>query len=245
MNNDILALKEKLDKIKNLGWIECKNKNKSVTGKTLENLLEINPDNFEIPDYNTVEIKSKVSKRENYINLFCATPDSYVLETKRLYDKYGYLDSNNYKILNFVLYGEFLKPINNEYSARLRIDYKNKKVIMEVYNKDNELIDNLSSWSFELLEEKLSRKLNYVCFVEGDKKFSHNTLYVRYDKYKFYKLKKFSDFIQLLKRGQIRISFTLGVYKSGIKSGKMHDHGTQFSIRKENLKLLFDEIKLE
>lgn len=245
MNNDILALKEKLDKIKNLGWIECENKNKSVTGKTLENLLEINPDNFEIPDYNTVEIKSKVSKRENYINLFCATPDSYVLETKRLYDKYGYLDSNNYKILNFVLYGEFLKPINNEYSARLRIDYKNKKVIMEVYNKDNELIDNLSSWSFELLEEKLSRKLNYVCFVEGDKKFSHNTLYVRYNKYKFYKLKKFSDFIQLLKRGQIRISFTLGVYKSGIKSGKMHDHGTQFSIRKENLKLLFDEIELE
>lgn len=245
MNNDILALKEKLDKIKNLGWTECENKNKSVTGKTLENLLEINPDNFEIPDYNTVEIKSKVSKKENYIDLFCATPDSYVLETKRLYDKYGYLDSNNYKILNFVLYGEFLKPINNEYSARLRIDYKNKKVIMEVYNKNNELIDNLSSWSFELLEEKLSRKLNYVCFVEGDKKFSHNTLYVRYDKYKFYKLKKFSDFIQLLKRGQIRISFTLGVYKSGIKSGKMHDHGTQFSIRKENLKLLFDEIELE
>ena len=155
MNSDILALKEKLDKIKNLGWIECKNKNKSVTGKTLENLLEINPDNFEIPDYNTIEIKSKVSKREHYIDLFCATPDSYVLETKRLYDKYSYLDSNNYKILNFVLYGEFLKPINNEYSAKLRIDYKNKKVIMEIYNKDNELIDNLSSWSFELLEEKL------------------------------------------------------------------------------------------
>lgn len=245
MNSDILALKEKLDKIKNLGWIECKNKNKSVTGKTLENLLEINPDNFEIPDYNTIEIKSKVSKRENYIDLFCATPDSYVLETKRLYDKYGYLDSNNYKILNFVLYGEFLKPINNEYSAKLRIDYKNKKVIMEIYNKDNELIDNLSSWSFELLEEKLCRKLNYVCLIEGDKKFSHNVLYVRYDKYKFYKLKKFSNFIRLLKRGQIRISFTLGVYKSGSKSGKMHDHGTQFSIRKENIKLLFDEIKLE
>lgn len=245
MNSDILALKEKLDKIKNLGWIECKNKNKSVTGKTLENLLEINPDNFEIPDYNTIEIKSKVSKRENYIDLFCATPDSYVLEAKRLYDKYGYLDSNNYKILNFVLYGEFLKPINNEYSAKLRIDYKNKKVIIEIYNKDNELIDNLSSWSFELLEEKLCRKLNYVCLVEGDKKFSHNVLYVRYDKYKFYKLKKFSNFIRLLKRGQIRISFTLGVYKSGSKSGKMHDHGTQFSIRKENIKLLFDEIELE
>ena len=245
MNSDILALKEKLDKIKNLGWIECKNKNKSVTGKTLENLLEINPDNFEIPDYNTIEIKSKVSKRENYIDLFCATPDSYVLEIKRLYDKYGYLDSNNYKILNFVLYGEFLKPINNEYSAKLRIDYKNKKVIMEIYNKDNELIDNLSSWSFELLEEKLCRKLNCVCLVEGDKKFSHNVLYVRYDKYKFYKLKKFSNFIRLLKRGQIRISFTLGVYKSGSKSGKMHDHGTQFSIRKENIKLLFDEIELE
>ena len=90
MNNDILALKEKLDKIKNLGWIECENKNKSVTGKTLENLLEINPDNFEIPDYNTVEIKSKVSKRENYIDLFCATPDSYVLwkEENFLHFKY-------------------------------------------------------------------------------------------------------------------------------------------------------------
>ena len=29
MNNDILALKEKLDKIKNLGWIECENKNRA------------------------------------------------------------------------------------------------------------------------------------------------------------------------------------------------------------------------
>lgn len=232
-----------MDKIKNLGWIECENKNKSVTGKTLENLLEINPDNFEIPDYNSIEIKTKVSKRENYIDLFCATPDSYVLEIKRLYDKYSYLDSNSTRILNFTLYGEFVKPINDKYSAKLRIDDKRKMVILEIYDKNNQLVDNFSSWSFSLLKEKLYRKLKYVCLVEGEKNFSHNTLFVKYTKYKFYELKGFKEFIELLKRGQIRISFTIGVYKSGKKAGKIHDHGTQFSIRKENMNLLFNELK--
>lgn len=243
MNKDIINLEKKLKKIKKLGWIECKNKNKSITGKTLEDLLDINPDNFEIPDYNTIEIKSKISKKENYINLFCATPDSYVLEIKRLYDKYGY-SKGKYNRLNFSLYGNFLKKINDNYSAKLNIDYKNEKIIMEVYNNKLEMIDNYSSWSFDLLKEKLYRKLKFVCLVEGDKNFSHNILFVKYNCYKFYKLKGFNKFIKLIEKGQVRISFTIGVYKSGKNIGKIHDHGTQFSIKKENMELLFDEIKL-
>lgn len=207
-------------------------------------MLEINPDNFEIPDYYSIEIKSKVSKKEKYIDLFCAAPDSYVLEIKRLYDKYSYFNNNNLKILNFSLYGEFLKPVNNDFFAKLCVDYKRKIIILEIYDKYNQLIDNFSSWSFDLLKEKLYRKLKYVCLVEGKKIFFHNTLFVKYNKHKFYKLKGFNEFIEMIEKGQIRISFTIGVYKSGKKHGNIHDHGTQFSIKKENMSLLFDEIKL-
>ena len=147
MNSDILALKEKLDKIKNLGWIECKNKNKSVTGKTLENLLEINPDNFEIPDYNTIEIKSKVSKRENYIDLFCATPDSYVLETKRLYDKYVEADGVN-KADTYSA-----RPGFSDHQTGLAIDVDNTTSSFENFTNTKEyqwMLDNSYKYGFIL-----------------------------------------------------------------------------------------------
>lgn len=247
MINDFFELKENLDKIINMRWIKCVTNNNGSAGHTLEKLLNIHSDNFEIPDYNTIEIKSKVSKKENYIDLFCATPDSYIFEIKRLYKKYGCLDRTNniYNALRFTLYGEFLIKVNDEYNGKLRINYKDKKVILEIYNSKMELVDNYSSWSFDLLNEKLYRKLSYLCFVEGERKFIRNEQYVKFTKYTFYKLKDINTFIRLLKRGQIRIAFTIGTYKTGKKVGKIYDHGTQFSIKKENLVLLFDEINIE
>lgn len=59
----------------------------------------------------------------------------------------------------------------------------------------------------------------------------------------FYQLKGFEEFLNLLKKGMIRIAFKLGIYRSKDKLGKIHDRGTSFEIQEENFEKLF--MKLE
>lgn len=103
MNTDIKKLDTELKKISNIGWIKCNNKNINVAGVTLEKMLGINPGNFEIPDFYSIELKTKSSKKEKYITLFNATPDSYLFEIKRLHEKYSYPDKSDpeFNVLNF------------------------------------------------------------------------------------------------------------------------------------------------
>ncbi len=241
--NDIEELSEKLNKIIDKGWIECNNKNSNVAGIMLEEFLEIHSENFEIPDYNSIEIKTKVATKEKYVSLFCASPDSYLFETKRLYEKYGYINCKSQKVLNFSCYGGYYKKIKSNYFVKLNVDRENKKVILEIYDNKYKIIDKYSSWSFDLLKEKLYRKLNFLCMINGEKRFSHNKLFIKYTDYKFYKLKNFDKFIDLLDKGYIRIAFTIDLFQTGKKIGQVHDHGTKFCIKEENLELLFDFIK--
>lgn len=240
---NILNLKEDMKKIKNLGWIECNNKNYGAVGLKLEELLKINSDNFEIPDYNGIEIKTKKSIFEDKITLFCATPDSFLFEIARLHSLYSYPDSKEkeYNVLNTCITTKYKTRIKDNIYFKLKVDYENKKIILLVY-ENNKVIDYQTSWSFELLKEKLERKLKYLCFVLVDTKFSHNQLFVKYKNDRYYTLKDFNTFIKLIDKGIVSISMRIGVFKGKYRNGQIHDHGTSFSISKKYLEQLFNEI---
>ena len=82
---NISILKNKIEEIKKLGWIKCEQKNYGSVGLKIEELLNINSRNFEIPDYDEIEIKTKKSVSTKNITLFSASPDSFLFETKRLH----------------------------------------------------------------------------------------------------------------------------------------------------------------
>ena len=54
-------LKERINIIKEKGWIPCSHNNYGNAGLKLEKMLNINSGDFEIPDYNNIEIKTKKS----------------------------------------------------------------------------------------------------------------------------------------------------------------------------------------
>lgn len=239
----INELRYKLNIIKEKGWIVCEHKNRGCAGLKLEKLLDINPDNFEIPDYYGIEIKTKKSIKNDRITLFSAAPDSYIFETKRIYDLYSYPEknSNNFRVLNTSINTKYKVKVGKDYYFKLNVNNNKRIVELLVFDKTN-LIDRKTSWSFDLLKEKLERKLKYLCFVDVDTKFYNNQLFIKYKNDIYYKLKSFDTFIYLLDNGIITVSIRLGVFKSGKRYGQIHDHGTGFCIDKNNLDMLFNII---
>lgn len=238
-------LKEKLSEIKSMGWIPYEQNNYGNVGLKLEKLLKINSENFEIPDYkNEIEIKTKVSKKESKISLFNATPDSYLFEIKRIHKLYSYADKNNsdYKILNQEIASNKMVKIKDDVYFCLNVNRERKLVQLMVYNNNGNLIDNQTSWSFELLKNKLERKLKFLCYVEADKFYINGKNYVKYKTDNYYVLKDFNTFIDLIDNGIISFRFKIGVFKKGSRKGRIHDHGTSITIDKQNLDLLFNKI---
>lgn len=226
-------------------WIESKSKGNSGVGITLETLLQKEKENFEIPDYKGIELKAKCSKKETHITLFSAVPDSYLFEIKRILQKYGYPDKQypKFNVFNLSVYGNRKLKLNNHY-FKLYVDWKNKKVILRIYDKKLNIIDELTSWSFDMLQEKLERKLNKLALVHAERKFEHNVVYFKYNYIDFYKLISFERFLILIENGMIRITFRISIYKNGKRFGQIYDHGTCFSINECDISRLFEKIEL-
>lgn len=238
-------LKEIKKKVITNEWVENRAKGMGGVGITLESLLQKERENFELPDYKGVEIKAKCSRKDTYITLFSAVPDSYLFEIKRLVQKYGYPDSQfpQFKVFKLSVYGNKKIRTKNNY-FKLYVNWKDKQVTLQVYDKNLNIIDELTSWSFDMLQEKLERKLSKLALVHANRKFEHNIVYFKYTDIKFYQLISFERFLTLIEDGTIRITFQIGVYKGERRFGEIYDHGTAFSIDESNISRLFDQIYL-
>lgn len=234
MNKNIKELKQKFDEIKKLGWIKGIINGNSSVGRTFETLLGNNENSFEIPDYNGIEIKTKSSKINVFSTLFNCKPEGlYYKETERIKDTYGYPDKNfkEYKVLNNSIFCDKKTNIGNKYLFQLKVDKDKRKIFLYIFDSKNNLLENDVYWDFDILEEKLYRKLKYLAYVHAIKKYNKEGIFFKYTKINFYKLKDFEKFINLLEQGKIRITFKVGVYKKGVKKGKTYDHGTGFDIK--------------
>lgn len=169
-----------------------------------------------------------------------------MFEIKRLKEKYGYPDSilKNMKVLNVSVYANNYLKIGMNYLFKLMVDRENKKLYLNVFDKNGKLIDNETFWSFELLEEKLIRKLQLLAVIDVLTQKNNNIEYYKYIEINFYKLKDFESFIYLIEKGYIRIIFKVSVFRTGKRLGQTHDHGTGFEIKEEDLKKLYYSIKV-
>lgn len=248
-NNEelIKELKKKFDEIKNMGWIKSYSKGLGGIGNTFEQLVGINQNEFEIPDYNGIEIKTKRAYSKSNTSLFNCVPDGpHYHEIERLKDSYGYPDSKlkQYKVLGTSVSAVELQKVGLYYYFKLKVDRKNKKLLLIVYDKYQKLLENIVYWDFDTIEEKLSRKLKYLAFAKALAKKYNGIEYFKYYKITFYKLKDFDTFIDLIEQGIIRVSFKISIYRYGIKEGKIHDHGTSFNINEVDLEKLYDVINV-
>ena len=237
-----MNLEEKLKKIINQKkWYKISKSNYNQAGLLLEKLLGLENNDLPISDYDEYEIKTKYVDDEHAMTLFHAAPDSYLYEIKRIYDTYAYPSPSNPEVNVFLsaFYCSKITTLGKEICGRLFIDKEKKVITLKIYNFKTNTLDDKVSWSFDLLEERINLKLKKICYVGVERKFIGNNLYCRFNNYKIYKFKGFNKFLDCLKYGHISIKFCINVYKTGIKAGQMHDHGTCFDIKTDKFDYLF------
>lgn len=238
-------LKDMFKKINKAGYIKgLKQNSKGNVGLTFELLIGKNNDEFQIADYNGIEIKVKNNFGYRYITLFSLVPSNcFGIELKRLRNSYGYYDKTykDKKILMKSVYANKKVMLDNGYSFELKIKYNIKRIYLYVYDKNNALIDNNIYWDFDEIINVIKRKLNILALIKSSKIIKNNLEYFHYNSINFYKFKSIDNFFKLLEDGIIRIYICLGIYKSGPKKGQEHDHGITFGIKECDLLKLYDK----
>ena len=246
MDDVIYNFKNKFNTIRRMGYVKAINNSNSGIGLTFEYLLGKKMDNYPLPDFeNALEIKTKLSYSTKPIHLFKLTPDGNgFIESKRIVDRYGYYGRNRlgFKVFNGTVYANKKGRIGANYLFSLHIDYKNEKVFLEVYNKNGKLIECSTFWTFDKIENAMQRKLKYLALVLAWSTRRNGNKYYKYYKYTIYKYTNIYTFLDLLSKGIIGIAFSVNVYTNEVKYGQIHDHGTSFDIKKEDLEKLFIKI---
>ena len=245
MLKSIEELNEKFERIKNLGLIKERRHGFGAIGYTFECMLNKEEENFPVPDYNEIEIKTMNKNAKTKLHLFNLTPDGdYLFPIKRILEKIGCPKGDSK-----VFYREFnaISDTKMIYGMRgkLFVNRKEGKVELLVFDHHDKNIDIGVSWSFDWLEERLDLKLKYLALVRASSYIISGEGYYHYNKINYYQLKDFETFLTLLEKGIITINFKISVYKSGRREGQIHDRGTDFSIDVNDLNLLYDEIKID
>lgn len=242
MKKTMLELKKEFEKIKRKGYIKGIYNNLSAIGRTFENELNLPENEFSVPDYYGIEIKTRRAYSKSAITLFNAVPDGEDLfEIERLKEVYGYPCKNDrkFKVIYVEAYGNKLNYAGIKFQYKIDVDRKSRKVYLNIYNRYDELVERKIYWSFNYLEERLMLKLKYLAIVNAWTNTIDNWNYFKYYKIAFFKLKNFDKFLDLLEDGYIKLVIKVGIYLDEKRYGKTYDHGCGFAIKDEDVCKLF------
>lgn len=247
MFTELKLLNEKFIEIKNKKWIKEKGSGTNKIGITFEQALGKEIENFPIPDFYNIEIKTMHCNSKHDLHLFNLNPDGdFLFPINRILEKLGYVTKNSlgkrilYKTFNAKNYS--ILPFYNK--GKLEVDWENEKIRLIAFNSKNEEIELNISWSFDYLQKSLEQKLRYLAIIRASSRIIENEGYFYYYQINYYQLKDFDTFIRLIDEGIINITFSLGIFKSGQRTGQTYNHGTNFSLDIKNINMLYTEIKL-
>ena len=238
-------LEKRIRRIIKMNWIDVTGSKTYNPGLLLEHFLNISPGKSELPDWEEkVEIKTKTSIRKKYIVLFNATPNSKPNMIKTIHEKYGYPDKFNreFKVFQSSFYTNY-KRMGNGMFYILKVDRFNKIIVLEI-QKNFQVIDRSIFWTFDLLKEKLERKLKYLLLTQAKKVFEHQSVLIRYLSAVLYIYKGFDHFLSAFEKGYIRVTFKVGVFKKDYRYGEIHDRGTSFELEEKYLEEVFQALSV-
>ena len=237
MKDDIKLLKKEFKRIKSMGIIESLRRGSTGVGYTFETLLNKKEDHESKPDFGSVEIKCKLGYSKSNLTLFnCVPTRQGVPALQYLFEKYGYRHQTRdeeYKLFEREIFSTYaIKRWGYEF--KLKVDYYLMEVALNAYN-NNIFVEKVCAWNFKILERKLKNKLTYMALVEAYPYKRDNKQCYKYVKMNMFKLRGFFEFLQLIERDKVYVSF----YLREAHGEGMSQHGVAFKIKKSCLEELF------
>lgn len=207
-------------------------------GKTFEDLLGKKEDNFQLPDYENIELKAHLDT-DSLITLFTKSPNLPRGINNIIRDKYGYDEDNSgIKVLHSTVpSGKKTFNSKSKHYFTIRNNKENKSVDLIVFDENgNEITSDVTAkWSYAALNKALTKKMpDTLAIIVTDKKVIKRKTYYNYKSILTTKV-NLDALLSALDAGDLYVDIRLGAYKSGKKKGKTHDHGTGFRISLNNL----------
>lgn len=232
MINNLDDFIRSFENIKAQGWIKTHRYGTTGVGKTLEDLLGIEENNLQEPDFGEYELKASRSNSNSMLTIITKSPLPARSNTA-LRLKYGYSSSaynNDKKVLHSTLNAVSFTPIANT-GNKLKIDYDNDKIFLRSETE----IENIY-WPKEALKKCFEKKItNKLVYVKADARGTGSLEEFHYTEAYLLHGFNYNAFIQLLQTGKIYVDLRIGQYPDG----RTHDHGTGFRIRESDQDLLF------
>lgn len=239
-HNSLLLLKKHLKDVQGQ-WIPSSRIHNTGIGKTLEDLIQKQEDNLSLPDLDGLEIKSQRANSKSLVTLFTKSPSFPRGSNTYLREQYG-TEEDSYKIMHTTLYGHNINNYKEKFGFRVELDRSNERLNLNVYdNTGNILEKNNIHWSFSDLQKKF-KKIDSVGYITAEHKTKNGIEHFKFEKITLLLEPTFENFLSNIENGLIAVDLRLGVYRSGKRKGKTHDHGTGFRIKKENFDKLFNTV---
>lgn len=231
MSEHIEELREAMDEIIEGGWYKSTRKGPTGIGKTFEDLLKKEEDNHDLPDFHDIEIKTHEASVNALITLFTKSPTNPRGANSYLRENYGKLNEYGLKKLHAtVIATKKTNSLTYDYDFQIKVDWENELIILNVFDKDNNVVDDSIFWSFESLEKQITKKLKYVAVIHTESKIVENEKYYNYKSAKLLRGLNVHGLCKGIENGDVKVDIRIGVYNSGKNKGKTHDHGTAFRI---------------
>lgn len=240
MTPEMKELYNKFLEIKKKKYIESVGNGFFACGDTFERLLNKPRDELPFADYKGIELKTKAVYSNFPIRLFKSEPDGiYLFANTNLVDKYGYKKKGkNFNFFHLHVTGhKKIKYIKNYF--KLKVDYNYKLIRLQIYDSYDNLIDEDTAWSFDLIKEKFKYKLPILAIIRYYPTTRNKVKYFWYYNISFYKDFCFENFLKEIENGNIYISFNFDEFKNGPRKGQRLNHGTEFSINQDVLKNIY------
>lgn len=241
-------LLKEFKRISEKGYIKGIYNCSSSIGRTFENELNLPRNEFSVPDYYGIEIKTRRTYSKSRITLFNAVPDGEDLfEIERLKEMYGYpyKKDKKYKALYADVYGNKLTFGGVIYQYKLDVNREEEKIYLLVYDRKGKLKERKIYWSFQYLESKIANKLQNLAIINAWTNSVDGWNYFKYYKIKFYTYKGFDLFLKLLEEGIIRVTLRIDIHLDEKRYGHTYDHGCGFGILEKDITKLYEEYKFD
>jgi hypothetical protein len=228
---------QRINQIKEMGFVESNRSGDTGIGKTLEDLLGITENNIAGPDFDIYELKSGRKDSSSMLTLFTKAPMPKGAN-KSLLEVFGYKQRNkpNQNQLHVTDY-VYVQVHEHELSTRekelhVTVDSKalNSVGLKLETRGDRIYIANsknvLAYYQERVLREAFEKKYNKLIYVLASSKKEKGKEWFWFNEAYLLEGFSFEKFSKLVRDGIIKLDLRIGHYPDG----SPHDHGTGFRV---------------
>lgn len=225
---------KELKKVKEKGFVKTHRSGDTGIGKTLEDLLGIEENNFAGPDGIDTELKTARKNAASMLTLFTKSPLPPRINSVLL-KEFGYPDKegSHKKILHTTIDAVSFNTLRGK--AGLKVGIEEDRIIV-LSSEDNKKSDVPTPyWDKVTLKKSFEKKYPQLLYVKADAKGEGSDEEFHFNEAWLMRGFDFDNFLKLLKEKTVKVDIRIGQYPDG----RPHDHGTGFRVMPDKLDQCF------